>query len=73
MKHYFAIRMMHMDSGRPMRKLFSYSTESQQLTIDDFVKINSADPQYELICYFYVGYGDESILNKYSDIIGWNL
>lgn len=67
MKHQFGLRMLDVNSRKPLEKLWLYESENQQLTLDDFIKINSIDPQFQLVCPFYIGYMSQSdVLDKYN-------
>ena len=67
MKHQFAVRMMDVKTALPMQKLFLYETDNQQLTLDDFIEINNINPQFQLVCYFYIGFMNQAdVLEKYD-------
>lgn len=67
MKHQFGLRMFNAQTGLPMQKLFLYETDNEQLTIDDFIAINSKDERYQLIVHFYIGYmSREDALEQYD-------
>lgn len=46
MKHQFGLRMLDVNSRKPLEELWLYEDENQQLTLDDFIKINNIDPQF---------------------------
>lgn len=67
MKHQFGLRMLDVRSRSPLEKLFLYEGENQQLTMDDFVAINSKDPHFQLIYPFYIGYMEQKdIFEKFQ-------
>ena len=67
MKHLYGLRMLDINSRKPLEKLCLYEAESQQLTLDDFIRINSKDPHLQLICPFYIGFMSiEDVFKKYD-------
>ncbi len=67
MKHQFGLRILDVNARKPLEELWLYEGENQQLTLDDFIKINNIDPQFQLICPFYIGYmSQDEVLEKYD-------
>lgn len=68
-KHLHAIRVVERyDQHRLMRELWVVNSESKDLTLDDILRINEIDDEYEFFQGFYAGYlSKEEFNEKYSE------
>ena len=67
MKHYHAIRVISAFGGELNRKMVVFNSKERELTLDDVVLFEGS---FGLNLYqsFYIGYGDDSILDKYRGL-----